>query len=69
MTQITSAPIYLQLAHTPIASEKALSQLAAAELAEQMQDGRYVPIPSGEDVLALLARSTRHDLLLLETPF
>jgi hypothetical protein len=67
MTQTTAAPIYLQLAHTPIASEKALSQLAAAELAEQLQDGRYIPIPSGEDVLAILAHATRYDLQMIET--
>ena len=66
MTPITQ-PIALSLAHTPLQREADVARLSLTELALQWHDVTTIPIPSGEDILAILARAIPHDLLLIET--
>ena len=65
--QKTAVPINLILAHVDQQNTRDIAKLSPADLAEQWQDPLTVPILSGEDILAILARAIPHDLLLTET--
>ena len=61
------APMTLLIGHAPIANEAVLSKLTAVDLHGRLQNPTRLSLPSGQDVLALLARSIPYDLVLLET--
>ncbi len=63
----TITPIHLHLAHTPFQSERDIVHLTQTQLNKKLQDVETRILPSGEDVLAILAHTTRKDLLLIET--
>ncbi len=62
-----SAPLSLLIGHAPIASEAELVHLNAAELQAALQDSVRLLLPSGQDVLGLLAQAIAQDLVLVET--
>lgn len=62
-----TAPLSLIIGHAPIASEAELAKMTAADLHGRLQSPTRLPLPSGQDVLALLAKAIPYDLVLVET--
>ncbi len=59
--------VNLTLAHVSLQNARDIAKLSSDDLAKQWQNPLTIPIPSGEDIVALLARAIPHDLLLTET--
>ncbi|MEZ4643561.1 MAG: hypothetical protein R3E31_12660 [Chloroflexota bacterium] len=61
------APLSLLIGHSPIADESELARTTLASLYGRFQGVTRLPLPSGQDVLALLSKSIPYDLVLMET--